>query len=623
MLAESASRGRARSLISVTVTATAVAVTAASAAITLALVPIAAAAAPPASAQRPMPVAISPAPGTPDASPDTQISILGVPPSRIESVRVSGSLSGPHAGSLRRYSGGRGASFVLSRPLTQGERVAVRIRIAGHKRIAFSFTVARLAAGPPVLDVPVTQPAKLDHFVSRPDLLAPRITVLKRDRHLRGDIFLTPLPSPTVHPESNNAISIKPVGPGGPMIIDGSGNLVWFDQLAPPDVATNFRPQRLEGRTVLTWWQGTVTASAFGNGVGVIADSSYRTVRTVRAGNGYPTDLHEFVITRSGDALFTIYSPILVHLPGTPAGRLAPLLDSIVQEVDIRTGLVVWEWHALGHIPLVDSYATPSNSADFDAFHINSIQSLRGDRLLISARDTSAVYLIDRASGRILWTLGGKASSFRMSRQAHFFFQHDARLIAHDRVSLFDDEAGPPAKAPMSRGLILSLDLRRHTATVARSYRPGVGGTLADSEGSLQLLPGGNVFAGFGSTPFFSGFTASGRLVFDARLPLDDGSYRAFLFPWTATPKTRPAIAVRRTSPSRVALYVSWNGATTVARWQVLAGSNAASLRVRGSVPDRGFETRINLSSSAATFAARAVAANGRVLATSTPVQAP
>jgi hypothetical protein len=566
---------------------------------------------------------ISPQPGTPDASPSTQISILGVAPGQIETVGVTGSVSGAHLGRLRPYSHARGASFMLARPLAAGERVSLVVRVRGHATARSTFTVARFGAAVPVLDIPVMQPAKLDHFVSRPDLIPPRISVLKPSAAARGDIFLTPLPSPVVHPESNNAISINPVGPGGPMIIDGRGNLVWFDQLTPPVFATNFRPQRLFGHSVLTWWQGTVTVDAFGIGAGVIADSSYRTVRTVRVGNGFPTDLHEFVITPDGDALMTVYSPVMVHLPGTAGGALSPLLDSIVQEVDIRTGLVVWEWHALGHIPLRESYATAASSADFDAFHINSVQSLPGHRVLISARDTSAVYCVDRASGRIMWKLGGKASSFRLGRGARFYFQHDAQMLRHGRVSLFDDEAGPPNHAPSSRGLILTLNLRDRTATVARRFRRPGQHTLAESEGSVQTLPGGNVFVGFGSTPFFSEFSPSGRLVFDARLPTDDGSYREFRFPWGATPKTRPTATLGRASGSLLSIYASWNGATAVARWQVLAGHSPASLLPLRPVPRRGFETRIPLHRSSGTFAVRALSSSGRILATSPAVTAP
>ena len=161
-----------------------------------------------------------------------------------------------------------------------------------------------------------------------------------------------------------------------------------------------------------------------------------------------------------------------MHLPGTAPGKLSPVLDSLIQEVDIRTGLVVWEWHGLGHIPLGDSYATTATSSTDDVYHLNSIEMLSGGRLLVSARDTSAVYEIDQATGRIAWTLGGKASSFRLGPGARFYFQHDAQMLPGNRVSLFDDESGPPNEARSSRGLILALDLRDHTATRGRSVPP-------------------------------------------------------------------------------------------------------------------------------------------------------
>jgi hypothetical protein len=138
---------------------------------------------------------------------------MGVAPARITSVRVTGAVSGAPPG-LRRYSGARGASFALDRPLSQGERVGLRVRIRGALApVAFSFTVARLGAIQPVLNLPIRQPAKLDHFVSAPSLLAPRITVAKGSSSAAGDIFLAPLPSPEIHPQSNNALTIHPSAP--------------------------------------------------------------------------------------------------------------------------------------------------------------------------------------------------------------------------------------------------------------------------------------------------------------------------------------------------------------------------------------------------------------------------
>jgi hypothetical protein len=541
-------------------------------------------------------LAISPAPGTPDASPQTQISILGTRPALIRKVDVRAQLSGTHAGRLRAYSGARGASFVPAEPFTEGERVHVTLQLRGRKPRRWSFDVARLAATPPILNITTTQPDKLEHFATEPDLLPPRITVRRHGAAGDGSIFLTPLPSPVVHPGSTVSVTLTPVGPGGPMIVDARGRLVWFKQLTPPDVAANLRVRRYRGKRVLTWWQGPVTAAAYGLGEGVIADRSYRTIKTVHAGNGYAMDLHELTLTPAGDALFTIYSRV-VH-DGTP------LLDAIVQQVDVATGLVVWEWHALGHIPLSESYATAKNSAFYDAFHINSIQALPHDRVLISARDTSAVYEIARAGSRIVWTLGGKASDFRLGRGARFWFQHDAQLEGR-RVSVFDDEAGPPQKAPSSRGLILRL--RHHRATVVRELQRS-NTTSAQSEGSVQALPGGGHFVGFGAQPWFSQFAASGRLVFDARLPLDDGSYRAYRFPWHARPATRPLAAA-----ADGAVYASWNGATEVARWQVLAGA-----KVVASARRTGFETRIPVTG-AGPFTVRALDATGRALGTSAP----
>jgi hypothetical protein len=569
------------------------------------------------------PLTISPQPNTPDASPATQISILGVARGAIRSVMVSGQASGPHSGKLRSYSRHRGASFLLDQPLAQGESVSVEIRIEGRKAIRYSFTVARLGAKLPPLNLPSTQPAKLDHFVTEPGLTPPKITMNKSSKRARGNgsVLLTPLPSPVVHPESNNTVTINPVGPGGPMIIDGGGNLVWFRQLAPPEVAANLRLQNFEGRKVLTWWEGTVTPAAFGVGGGVIANHAYNAIRVVHAGNGYSMDLHEFQLTRDGDALFTIYQPIRVHLPGTPDGTLSPLLDSIVQEVDVRTGLVVWEWHSYGHIALETSQANPQNSASYDAFHINAVQPLKKDRVLVSARDTSAVYSIDRASGRILWTLGGKGSNFRFGPGAQFYFQHDAHMLSNGRVSMFDDGAGPPQLNPFSRGLILQLNFRRRKASLVRQFARS-STTSAQSEGSLQRLPDGNVFVGFGSEPFFSEFSSRGKLLLDGSLPQDDGTYRTYRFPWTATPKTSPLAVAKRTGTSTVSVYVSWNGATKVAKWQVLAGLSAGSLSRVATVRRLSFETQINLQTTAAAFAVRALDSKGRVLGRSAAVPA-
>jgi Arylsulfotransferase (ASST) len=563
---------------------------------------------------------ISPADGTPDASPRTGISVLGPRPSDISSVTVKGSTSGSHAGRLLPFSRKRGAVFQPDEPLTEGERADVVVRVKGRKAQKLSFTVARLVTNPPFIQVTATQPDKLQSFVSEPVMKPPKITVLKRGGS-PDPVFLTPLPSPIVHPGSTTTITLTPVGLGGPLIVDRAGNVVWFKQEQRPNVAANLQIQRFDGKPVLTWWRGPVTVAAYGLGEGIIADTRYRTKYTVRAGNGYAMDIHEFSLTPEGDAMFPVYSLVKVHVPGTPKGTLTTMIDSILQQVDVRTGRVTWEWHSLAKIPVSDSYATQENSAFFDVYHINSIEPVGEDRVLVSMRDTSTIYLIDRPSGRIVWKLGGKSSDFKLGRGARFWFQHDARMVGPNRVSLFDDEAGPPQVAPTARALFLSLDMRKKRASVEAQYTRS-NDTSPQSEGSVQVLDDENVFAGFGAEPFFTEWTKSGKKVYDARLPIDDGSYRVYTYPWRTTPKTRPAIAARSGADGAVAVYASWNGATEVARWQVLAGAGAGSLRPAGSSKGRtGFETRIDLpSSSAALYAVQALDAKGKVLSTSRPV---
>ena len=108
-----------------------------------------------------------------------------------------------------------------------------------------------------------------------------------------------------------------------------------------------------------------------------------------------------------------------------------------------------------------------------------------------------------------------------------------------------------------------------------------------------------------------SEFAADGRLVLQLKLPYGD-TYRAFLAGWAGRPATRPAVAVDGTT-----LYASWNGATGIARWQVLTGTDAAHLTPAATVAWSGLETAIALDGTAAAVAVRALDAHGRILGTS------
>jgi hypothetical protein len=529
-----------------------------------------------------------PIPGSSVASPQTQIAFRGTP---VTPVGVAGSRSGVHTGVVLRDTDGAGTSFIPDRAFTPGETVSVTlpstIRVAGADGHQFHFRVA--VPGPQEHCLPHAiahrVPGELSHLRSRPDLHPVRVRVLARSPAAAGgDLFIDPGSGPLQT---------------GPMIVGPGGHLIWFKPLTGYQWASDFAVQRYQGRPVLTWWQGC-------NGKGgedMVYDSSYRPVVVVRAANGLSADLHEFNITPEGTALITAYYPVYRRVT-TPHGETRRLeTDSVVQEIDIgscqlyRQCLVLFQWDSLDHVPVRDrEYPEPSSgsgSSSDDYFHVNSVQEDADGSLIIDSRDTWAVYKVSHQTGRIIWTLGGKRSDFSFGPGARFAFQHDARVAGpNDRLlTVFDDEGGPPAVRAQSRGLKLRLDLKRMRATLVRQFvhSPSV---LDYVMGSVEPLPNSDSFVGWGPSGYFSEYTPSGRLVFDARFAGPDSTYRAFRFRWAGSPVAPPDIAARRvTTGNRV--YASWNGATRVALWRVLGGVSATALRPLRTVPKTGFETPI------------------------------
>ena len=555
-----------------------------------------------ASAWAQSPVSVYPLPGTEYNRTQTQISFRGVPAGQIGPVQVTGSVTGAHSGHIAADSDGQGGSFIPDSPFAQGETVTVRtnLDVVGGSNGTFSFQIAHdwglLGDG----KFPVA-PAGSDgvqHFVSRPDLQPAAVAVTENHAPASdGDIFVAPQNGPAQN---------------GPMILDSQGNLVWFDPypVSQNTLITDFKVQDLGGQPVLTWWQGNTNAG-HGRGVGVIFNQSYQQIATVRAANGLDMGLHEFRITPQGDAYITASSP--VHLSGV--GK--PAIDSVVQEIDIKTGLVLFDWHALDHIPLNQSYFTPKSPGRiFDPYHINSVALAPDGNLIVSMRNTSAIYEINRQTGQIMWTLGGKASGFKMGSGTPTWGQHDAVVQADGTLTVFDDGAGPPKVHPSSRGIRESLDTSSMTARLIGQYghSPQIS---ANFEGSVQPLSDGNLFLGWGQQPYFSEVNSRGQQIFDAHFNAPTSSYRAYRFPWSAHPPTQPATAMWAGGAGDIHLYASWNGATDVSGWRVLGGTSPGSLSAVGGSGKRGFETEITAHDGLPYFAVQAVGSRGQILATS------
>jgi hypothetical protein len=428
-------------------------------------------------------------------------------------------------------------------------------------------------------------------FRSRPDLRPVAVRVSHRSRRaLSGDIFLTPWYGPLQD---------------GPMIVDQNGGLIWFSPVPPGQRASDLRVQRYLGKPVLTWWQG-LSGAGLGFGKDVIYDTSYRQIATVNAANGLPADLHEFEITAQNTALITTYQPVIWDASAMRGGRKRQIVvDSVVQEIDIPTGLLLFQWDSLDHVPVTDSYVRPPpprSTGPFDYFHVNSVDVDRDGNLIVSGRNTWTIYKINRHSGAVIWRLGGAHSSFRLAPRTYWAFQHDVRVQAHSDlyITLFDNESGVYRVRRQSGAVKLRLNLKHMTATqVDRdSHSPP---TSAPFAGDVEQLPDHDDFVGWGARPYISEYSPRGKLLYDAHLVGENASYRAYLLPWRAQPDPAvfpPALSVASTR-RRLTVYASWNGATDVALWRVLGGRTPTSLHPVTTTRRTGFETAISVRRSA------------------------
>jgi len=550
-------------------------------------------------------VTVSPLPGTPDASPTTQISFLGAAGTTVLRVRASGSRSGRHRGALRAYSTGTGESFLPAKPFVAGEHVTVTARVRSQGETATVRTQFTIGFRAPVsqAEFPRTpgNPADVQHFASAPTLTPStvRITVPARTGAASGDLFLAPY---------------RGVGTAGPMIAEQSGGLVWFHPLPAGESATNFRPQRYAGRTVLTWWQGRILRAGFGQGVDEIYDASYRPLAQVRAGNGYHADLHEFRLEPDGTAWIDAFDPVEVDLSGLHGSDDAPVSDSIVQQIDVRTGLVMWEWHALGHIALAASYSPlPDDGRSWDYVHLNSIDPSKPGEVLLSSRNTSAIYVVSIHSGATLRRIGGRSPTVKPGAGTAFYYQHDAEWQPGGMISVFDN-GGSPNREPQSRGLVLDPEVPGGGVALRAAFAHPGRHLLASSQGNLLNLGSGRWLMGYGGLADFTEYAASGAVLLDGSLGAGVQDYRTYLAPWSATPAAAPAIAAQRAAGGVVSVHASWNGATAVAAWRVLAGNSPASLHAVATVPRGGFETAASVPTRARLVAVQALDASGRPL---------
>ena len=305
--------------------------------------------------------------------------------------------------------------------------------------------------------------------------------------------------------------------------------------------ASDFRLQTYDGQPVLTWWQGT-GLGGLSNGTDYIYNDHFQQIAAVNAGNGLSADGHEFLITPWNTALILSYTTATANLTsiGGPADQT--VINGVVQEIDIATGKVLFQWNSEDHVPFSQSEQPlpASASTPWDWFHINAVTVDTDGNLLIDARDTWTTYKVNRFNGSIIWQLGGKDSSFKLeaapgqvldSAGEIFAWQHDPQALGNDVYTFFDNDSAGAPLLPYSRAVTVKLNPWDHVATLISSDSQPEG-LSAPSQGNAQTTPEDGLVVGWGALPYFSEFTPSGKLIFNAELPAGVNSYRAYQFQW-------------------------------------------------------------------------------------------
>lgn len=457
-----------------------------------------------------------------------------------------------------------------------------------------------------------------DQFKSRPDLTVPIWNISSNYDEFKnqlspGYIFVTPYSAATKDLDES-------IDQPGSYIYTNEGDLVWSSYGQIGGISLNFQASELYNEQILFAFEGQFSSRG-GHGYGhiKILNDHYLPIKDIRGGDHQLIDIHEFQIitNKNGDksGLIEGYSPIQYDLSEWNNGDKEKtwIVNTVVQEIDLSTNELLFEWKALDHISPSDSKTNltselagdaKSSANAWDFFHINSVDKNFNGDYLISARHTSTIYKIDGKTGEILWKLSsdGDTDLEVIGLTFEFRYQHHARFLKSyndiEIISFFDNHAyskghREPETTPnpneISNGKIIKVNNKLKTVELIKQYNPPSEHLLsAKSQGSLQTLPDGNKLINWGSAGAITEYNHKGDVLFFAKL--DSGirgpyvqSYRAFKYNWVGYSSEEIAYTYKDG-----VIYISWNGDTITHEWEVVNSLTNESI---SRLKKTGFET--------------------------------
>ena len=261
-------------------------------------------------------------------------------------------------------------------------------------------------------------------------------------------------------------------------------------------------------------------------------DTSYTIVDSFECGNGYYTDLHEIKMLDNGNVYLMSYDSTIIDMSQIVQGgdSNALVVGLVIQEVDTDKN-VIFQWRSWDNMEITDASHQNLTAPVIDYIHGNSIEEDYDGNIIISSRHFDEITKINRTTGENIWRLGGKKNEFIfINDDIMFTYQHDARKISSNRLTLFDN--GNFHTPPFSRAVEYELDEVNKTATLVWDFDHDKE-IFGFAMGNAQRLSNGNTLIGWGAAnPNITEVNALGGIVHEMTLPQGYYSYRAVKFPF-------------------------------------------------------------------------------------------
>ncbi|MGD1044862.1 MAG: aryl-sulfate sulfotransferase [Bacteroidota bacterium] len=488
-------------------------------------------------------------------------------------VDVEGSASGHHSGKLMLSDDDRIVLFNPQTPFSPYERVTVAVAPSIYDRSGksigvwkFYFETSHLSARAqesvlqkiPQCDIEGNQSTAPNGSSFSPGLLAksngtvpddlPRPDILVSNNPSDGAIFFSTWKIKI----GFNSLVLIPFLQEYLMIVDNAGNPIYYKQVGQ---TTDFKPL---SNGNLSYFDYTTTQFYEMN-------QNYMIIDSFACGNGYQTDPHDLRLLKNGHRILIGLDPQTVNMRAIVQGgdTSATVIGIVVQELDQQKN-VVFQWRSFDHFLITDATHEDLTAATIDYVHPNALDIDYDGNILLSSRHMDDITKIDHNTGAIIWRWGGKNNQFTFVNDSiGFSHQHDIDLTSSGTYTIFDN--GNFHVPPFSRALEYSLDQQNKIATLIWQFRH-TPDTYTFATGSVQRLPNGNTFIGWGAN-YLSATEVrpDGSTAYEIQYGDSLMSYRAFRFAW---PLASTAVAASPATPSQFVLEQNYpnpfNPSTTI-----------------------------------------------------------